>query len=167
MAVREIVFFPDARLQAPAAAVTDFGEDLRALVADLADTMAAAPGIGITGPHIGVPLRVVVIRLAAGEPLRVFVNPAVTEASVDLARATEGSVSMPGVVETVERPARVSVRYQDEAGNWHTESHAGLMAVCLQHEIDQLDGRFWTARLSRLKRDRVVRRFAKLQRAAD
>ncbi|WP_334176231.1 peptide deformylase [Pseudoxanthobacter sp.] len=165
MTVRDIVRFPDPRLKVPAAAVTAFGDDLAALVEDLADTMAAAPGIGITAPHIGVPQRVVVIRLSPAEPRRVFINPVITEASVDLARATEGSVSMPGVVETVERPARVTVRYQDAAGGVHSESHAGLMAVCLQHEIDQLDGRFWTERLSRLKRDRLVARYAKLRRA--
>ena len=163
MSIRPIVAWPDPRLGETAEPVRDFGPDLAALVADLIDTMRAAPGVGITGPHIGVPLRVVVLELIPGQP-QVYVNPVVTAASVDLARHDEGSVSMPGVVEPVERPARVTVSYRDPAGGQHEEQATGFRACCLQHEIDQLNGIFWLDRLSRLRRDRVRTRFQKLGR---
>lgn len=163
MSIRPIVAWPDPRLGETAAPVRDFGPELAALVTDLIDTMRAAPGVGITGPHIGVPLRVVVLELVPGQP-QAYVNPVVTAASVDLARHDEGSVSMPGVVEPVERPARVTVSYRDAAGAEHEEQATGFRACCLQHEIDQLNGIFWLDRLSRLRRDRVRTRFQKLSR---
>lgn len=163
MAIRPIVAWPDPRLAATAEPVRDFGPGLAELAQDLIDTMRAAPGVGITGPHLGVPLRVVVLELVPGTP-QVYVNPVVTAASVDLARHDEGSVSMPGVVEPVERPARVTVSYRDLSGAEHEEQATGFRACCLQHEIDQLNGLFWLDRLSRLRRDRVKARFQKLRR---
>ncbi|MFG1302536.1 peptide deformylase [Xanthobacter autotrophicus] len=161
MAVRQIITFPDARLRSVATPVTVFAEALEQLVTDLLDTLRAAPGIGITAPHIGVPQRVVVLELSAEDGVRAYINPQIVWASAELIRHPEGSVSMPGVSEEVERPARVRVRYQDPSGAEHVEEAEGLRAVCHQHEIDQLDGVFWTQRLSRLKRERVIKRYEK------
>ena len=163
MPVRPIVRFPDPRLRAVAESVTRFDAGLTALAADLLDTMRAAPGIGITAPHIGVAQRLVVLELPEAG-VSYYVNPQVIAASAELQRHPEGSVSMPGVVEDVERPAHVTVHYQDLSGAPQEVVAEGLLSVCLQHEIDQLDGVFWIQRLSRLKRERVVKRFEKLQR---
>lgn len=163
MAIRPIVAWPDPRLAETAEPVRDFGPDLASLVQDLIDTMRAAPGVGITAPHLGIPARVVVLELVPGSP-QAYINPVVTAASVDLVRHDEGSVSMPGVVEPVERPARVTIRYRDTGGAEQEETATGFRAACLQHEIDQLNGIFWLDRLSRLRRDRVKARFQKLRR---
>ncbi|WP_024280873.1 peptide deformylase [Xanthobacter sp. 126] len=164
MAVRQIVKFPDPRLRQPAAPVTAFDAALAALAADLLDTLRAAPGIGITAPHVGVPARVVVLELSPGEWPRTYVNPEIVWSSPETIRHAEGSVSMPGAVEEVERKARVRVRYEDLAGAVQEEEAEGLRAVCHQHECDQIDGIFWLQRLSRLKRERVVRKYEKAQR---
>lgn len=163
MTVRTIVRFPDIRLRKAAEPVTVFDAELRALADDLHDTMRAAPGIGITGPHIGVGKRVVVLQLSAGEPVRVYVNPEIVWASDERIRHVEGSVSMPGVTDEVERSARVRVSYRTLDGEAQSEEADGLLAVCHQHEIDQLDGIFWIQRLSPLRRERLVKRFQKLQ----
>lgn len=162
MAIRPIVLYPDPRLRQPATLVTVFDEALQALVGDLLDAMRTAPGVGITGPHIGAPWRVSVLELQPGE-VRVYINPRITWASDETQTHEEGSVSMPGAVETVTRPARVRVDYQDLTGTPVTEEAEGFLAVCLQHEIDQLDGMFWLQRLSRLKRERLVKKWEKLQ----
>src|SRR5437660_664906 len=113
---------------------------LRELAADLLDTMRAAPGIGITAPHIGVPLRVVVLELDAKDGARTYVNPQIEWVSPELITHREGSVSMPGVHDEVQRHAQVRISYQYLDGTTHTEESDGLRAVCHQHEIDQLDG---------------------------
>lgn len=141
-----------------------FDENLRALAADLLETMRAAPGIGITAPHIGVAKRLVVLELSATDGVRTYVNPRIVWASTDMIRHQEGSVSMPGVAEEIERHAQIRVHYQDLSGIGQIEEVDGLSAICHQHEIDQLDGIFWIQRLSRLKRERLVRRYEKLQR---
>jgi len=164
MTIRSIVRYPDPRLALPAQPVTVFDDALRELAGDLLDTMHAAPGIGITAPHIGVSLRVVVLELDAGEGPRTYVTPEIIRTSPEMLLHKEGSVSMPGVVDEVERHARVRIRYQDLDGNIQTEDSDGLRAVCHQHEIDQLDGMFWIKRLSRLKRERLIKRFEKLSR---
>jgi peptide deformylase len=164
MTVRPIVKFPDPRLRAVAAPVDVFDEDLRSLAADLLDTMHAAPGIGITAPHIGVSRRLVVLQLSSDDDARTYVNPKIIWASDDMIRHQEGSVSMPGATEEIERHARVRISYQDLDGTERAEEADGLLAVCHQHEIDQLDGIFWIQRLSRLKRERVIKRYGKLQR---
>ncbi|MCL8384068.1 peptide deformylase [Xanthobacter aminoxidans] len=166
MAVRQIVKFPDPRLRLPAAPVTVFDAALADLAADLLDTMRAAPGIGITAPHVGVPTRVVVLELSHEDGPRTYINPEIVWSSPETIRHAEGSVSMPGAVEEVERKARVRVRYQDLAGAFQEEEAEGLRAVCHQHERDQLDGIFWLQRLSRLKRERVVRKYEKAQRSS-
>jgi len=163
MAVRPIIKFPDPLLRAVAARVNMFDDDLRNLAGDLIDTMHAAPGIGITGPHIGILKRLVVIQVPPAAKPAIYVNPSIVEASPEMIRHTEGSVSMPGVTEDIERHARVRIRYQDLEGREQFEDAEGLLAVCHQHEIDQLDGLFWTHRLSRLKRDRLIKRYGKLR----
>lgn len=164
MPVQPIVKFPDPRLRAVAAPVTAFDAVLIELAADLADTMHAARGIGITAPHLGIALRVVVLALAPGEGAKTYVNPRIVWTSDEKSRGPEGSVSMPGVTDEIERAARVRVAYYDLNGAEQIEETDGLRAVCHQHEIDQLDGIFWIQRLSPLKRNRLIRRYQKLQR---
>jgi peptide deformylase len=164
MTIRPIVRYPDPRLALPAQPVTAFDDALRELASDLLETMHAAPGIGITAPHIGILLRVVVLDLDAIDGARTYVNPEIIWASPEMILHQEGSVSMPDVNEEIERHARVRIRYQDLDGNLQTEESAGLRAVCHQHEIDQLNGLFWIRRLSRLKRDRLIKRFDKVSR---
>ncbi|MBD3846674.1 peptide deformylase [Bosea sp. SSUT16] len=163
MPSRPILNFPDPRLRVAAASVTRFDADLRELAADLLDTMREAPGIGITAPHVGVLLRLVVLELVPGD-VRTYVNPVLDNVSRETIRHVEGSVSMPGVTDELERHAHVRVRYRDLDGVEHVEDADGLLAVCHQHEIDQLDGLFWIDRLSRLKRDRLIARYNKLRR---
>jgi len=164
VAIRPILRFPDPRLRLKAEPVAGFDDELRRLAHDLTETMRAAPGIGITAPHIGVLKRLVVIQLEGDPVARAYVNPQIVWASSETIRHVEGSVSMPGVTDELERHARVRVRYRDLDGGEHEEEAEGLMAVCHQHEIDQLDGIFWIDRLSRLKRDRLTKKFDKLQR---
>ncbi|MFY7962380.1 MAG: peptide deformylase, partial [Elsteraceae bacterium] len=116
--------------------------------------------------HIGVPLRLVILALPEESEPEFYVNPTIASSSAERARHEEGSVSMPGVVAEVERPARVVVAFQDLSGAPRTIEAEGLRAVCLQHEIDQLDGVFWIQKLSRLKREMVMKRFEKLSRAS-
>ncbi|WP_181706425.1 peptide deformylase [Chthonobacter rhizosphaerae] len=160
MAVLPIVRYPDSRLKTPADRVERFDADLRRLADDLLDTVRAAPGIGITAPHVGIGLRVVVLDLP-GDQVRALANPTVTWSSEETTRQAEGSVSLPGIVDEVVRPERVRVAFQDLDGRDHTLSSDGLLSVCLQHEIDQLDGVFWLQRLSRLRRGRILKRIAK------
>jgi peptide deformylase len=164
LAIRPIVRFPDPRLRLKAQPVGSIDEDVRTLARDLVETMHAAPGIGITAPHIGILRRLVVIQLEIDPEPHIYVDPDVVWSSSDMIRHVEGSVSMPGVTDELERHARVRVRYRDLEGAEREEEAEGLMAVCLQHEIDQLDGIFWIDRLSKLKRDRLIKRFEKLHR---
>ena len=161
MTTRPIIRYPDPRLALPAQPVAAFDGALRELAGDLLETMHAAPGIGITAPHIGVALRVVVLDLDPATGARTYVNPEIVWASPEMIMHQEGSVSMPGVNDEIERHARVKIRFRDIEGREHTEESQGLRAVCHQHEIDQLDGIFWIRRLSRLKRERLIKRFEK------
>ena len=164
MTIRPLVQYPDPRLRQAAETVTLFDETLRVLADDLLDTMRAAPGIGITASHIGIPKRIAVLELSAGETVKIYINPEIIWTSEKMIRHQEGSVSMPGVVDEVERHAAVHIRYQDLDGKEHIEESEGLLAVCHQHEIDQMNGIFWIQRLSRLKRDRLIKRYEKLHR---
>src|ERR1700724_1296466 len=130
MTIRPIVRYPDPRLAVPAQPVTVFDGALRDLARDLRETMHAAPGIGITAPHIGISLRVVVLDLDTNDGVRTYVNPEIIWASPEMIMHREGSVSMPGVNDEVNRHARVRVSYQDIEGNTHTEESDGLRAVC-------------------------------------
>jgi len=161
MALRPIVKYPDPRLGETCMPVEIFDRDLRQLADDLLATMRAAPGVGITAAHIGLPLRLVVLELSPQEAPRFYVNPQIVSASSDKIRHVEGSVSMPGFTEEVERARHVRFRYQDLDGTMHEEDATGFHAVCIQHEIDQLDGIFWLKRLSRLKRERLIRKWQK------
>jgi peptide deformylase len=165
MPIRPIVRYPDPRLALPAQPVTVFDDALRELASDLLETMHAAPGIGITAPHIGISLRVVVLDLDATEGARTYVNPEIIWASPEMILHQEGSVSMPGVNDDIERHARVRISYHNVHGHLQTEESDGLRAVCHQHEIDQLNGLFWIRRLSRLKRERLIKRFEKMSRS--
>jgi len=165
MTIRPIIRYPDPRLALPAQPVTSFDGALRELAQDLLQTMHAAPGIGITAPHIGISLRVVVLDLDPVDGARTYVNPEIVWASSETILHQEGSVSMPGVNDDIRRHARVRISYRDLDGNQRTEESQGLRAVCHQHEIDQLDGLFWIMLLSRLKRERLIKRFEKLSRS--
>ncbi|MDR3373261.1 MAG: peptide deformylase [Ancalomicrobiaceae bacterium] len=161
MTVRPIVLYPDPRLSQIAEPVTFFDASLAGLAQDLLDTLRDASGIGIAGPHIGVLARVFVVQIAHDQPVWTCVNPVVVSASADSVRHLEGSISLPGAAEQVERPTTVTVAYQDLEGERHEVEATGFLGVCFQHEIDQLDGLFWLKRLSRLKRDRLLKRHAK------
>jgi peptide deformylase len=162
--IRPIVRYPDPRLALPAQPVTVFDDALRELAQDLLETMHAAPGIGITAPHIGVSLGVVVLDLDGNDGARTYINPEIVWASPEMIMHREGSVSMPGVNDDIQRHARVRISYRDADGNRQSEESDGLRAVCHQHEIDQLNGLFWIQRLSRLKRERLIKKFQKLSR---
>ncbi|AYD01327.1 peptide deformylase [Neorhizobium sp. NCHU2750] len=161
MPVRPILTYPDPGLSRICEPVSNFGENLASLAGDLVDTMRAAPGVGITAAHIGVFERLFVLELAPGKGVLTYVNPEILWASDDLIRHMEGSVSMPGATDEVERPRQIRLRYQDLEGTSHEEEARDFHAVCIQHEIDQLDGIFWLRRLSRLKRERLVKKWQK------
>ena len=163
MPVRPLIFYPDPRLNLRAEPVARFDDALRALARDVTDTLDAAAAAGLTAPHCGVLRRLVVLRPEPGGAASVYVNPEIVHRSAERVAAREGSVSMPGVSETVERAAAIRLRFRDLDGVAREEEAEAFRAACLQHEIDQLDGVFWIARLSRLRRERVGRRFAKLR----
>lgn len=141
MAIRPILPYPHVGLFETCEPVTAFDDHLQELVTDLIDTMRAAPGVGITAAHIGVRQRVFVLELTPGTVLT-YINPEILNRSVETMRHMEGSVSMPGFTDEVERPSSVEVKFQDTAGLEHSETAEGFHAVCIQHEIDQLDGIF-------------------------
>jgi peptide deformylase len=164
-----VVTYPDPRLKTPAAPVEAFDAGLEQNVAALLRGLREIPARGLAGPHLGIMWRIVAIDLVAdgrAQP-QVFVNPVVLTATDATAEHEEGSVSLPGVHETVRRPAGVTVGWQTPAGEVRQEVFDGFMAACLQHEIDQCDGVFWLERLSRLKRERVLARFDKINRQAE
>ena len=161
MAIRTILKYPDPGLSKRCEPVTVFDATLTSLGDDLLDTMRAAPGVGITAAHVGVFIRLVVLELSKETGPRFYVNPEVLSASDERMRHMEGSVSMPGANDEVERPKRIRLRYQDLDGAFHEDDVEGFHSICMQHEIDQLDGVFWLKRLSRLKRDRLLRKWDK------
>jgi peptide deformylase len=161
MPARALVTYPSPLLRRPALPAAVFDAALAALADDVRDTLDAARAAGLTAPHLGVALRVVVLRPEPGTAAEVLVNPELVWASPERVCAPEGSVSMPGVTEAVERARAVRVRFRDLAGAAHETQAEGFRAACLQHEIDQLDGIFWLDRLSRLRRDRAIKRFGK------
>lgn len=163
MVARPLIFYPDPRLNLCAEPVAGFDATLRTLAQDVTDTLDAAAAAGLTAPHVGVLRRLVVLRPEPGGPATVYVDPEIVDRSPERAAAREGSVSMPGVSEMVERAVSIRVRFRDLDGGAREATAEGFRAACLQHEIDQLDGIFWIARLSRLRRERVLKRFAKLQ----
>lgn len=165
MAIRNILRYPDPGLSVRCEEITVFDQELRNLAQDLVETMRAAPGVGITAAHIGVFKRLFVLELSPEQGLLHYVNPEIIWMDDETIMHTEGSVSMPGATEEVERPRRIRLRYQGLDGTLHEEEAKDFHAVCIQHEIDQLDGMFWLRRLSRLKRERVTKRWQKEKQA--
>jgi peptide deformylase len=169
MAIRPIITLPDARLREVSKPVTGVSAELRTLVADMFETMYDAPGIGLAAIQIGVPLRVVTIDIARKEepktPL-VFLNPEIIVVSEEKSVYEEGCLSIPDYYEEVERPARVRVRYMDGDGRAMELDCDGLLATCIQHEIDHLEGRLFIDHISRLKRERIAKKFTKAARRA-
>lgn len=163
MTLLTIIKYPDPLLRQKAHAIKVFDNELKTFAHDLYETMLAAPGVGITACHVGVLKQLTVIDLEKGKP-QFFANPQILWQSDELSEANEGSVSMPGAIDVVKRPARVRVAYQDLSSVSLEIEADGFLAACLQHEIDQLDGIFWLERLSRLKRDRLIKRWQKTQR---
>ena len=188
MAIREILEVPDPRLKTVSTPVDRFDDDLRALVDDMFETMYDAPGIGLAAIQVGVPLRVLVIDLQPedeeAEPVpcdhdghhhhhqptkkepRVFINPEILDPSPDFSIYQEGCLSVPDIYAEVERPAACRVRWQDLDGIVHEEAMEGLMATCIQHEMDHLEGVLFIDHLSRLKRNMAIKKVEKARKAA-
>ncbi|PZO79688.1 MAG: peptide deformylase [Mesorhizobium amorphae] len=165
MAIRSLVILPDPLLREVSKPVERFDEGLKKLSADMFETMYDAPGIGLAAIQIGEPVRFLVIDLAkeGEEPApQVFVNPEVLQRSDAPSVYEEGCLSIPDYYAEVERPASLRVRFQDLDGEPHEIEADGILATCLQHEIDHLDGTLFIDHISKLKRDMVVRRFRKL-----
>ncbi|TFW29964.1 peptide deformylase [Massilia horti] len=165
MALLKILRYPDARLHKVAKPVTEFGARLQQLVADMADTMYDAPGVGLAATQVDVHERVVVIDVSeTHDQLKVFVNPEVVWASEEKQVYDEGCLSVPGIYDGVERPARVKVRALDQFGKAFEIDCDGLLAVCVQHEMDHLMGKVFVEYLSPLKRNRIKAKLLKEER---
>jgi peptide deformylase len=161
MALLSILRYPDARLHKAAAPVTVFDAGLKKLVADMAETMYAAPGIGLAATQVDVHKQVIVIDVSERrDSLVVLVNPEIVESS-GTSDIEEGCLSVPGVYELVERAERVKVRAFDANGNPFTLEAQGLLSVCIQHEMDHLQGKVFVEYLSQLKQQRVRAKLAK------
>jgi peptide deformylase len=164
MAVRDILILPDKRLRLVSKPVAKIDAATKQLVEDMFDTMYDAPGIGLAAIQIGEPRRIVTMDLAKkDEPKepRVFINPELISKSGDKNIHEEGCLSIPEYYEEVERPAAVRFRYLDLDGKQHEIDADGLLATCIQHEIDHLDGVLFIDYISKLKRDRVIKKFTK------
>ncbi|KLE35170.1 peptide deformylase [Aurantiacibacter luteus] len=188
MAIREILEAPDPRLKTISKPVETFDGSLQTLVDDMFETMYAAHGIGLAAIQVGEPLRLLVIDLQEEDPdaepvpcdhdghhhthqpiindPRVFVNPEILDPSGELKSYQEGCLSVPDIYADVERPAQCRVRWQDLEGNTHEEEMSGMLAVCIQHEMDHLNGILFIDHLSRLKRSMALKKLAKARQAA-
>ena len=189
MAIREILEVPDPRLKTVSKPVETFDDGLKALVDDMFETMYAAHGIGLAAIQIGEPIRLLVIDLQepdedaepevchahGGEehthqPIkndpRVFVNPEILDPAEELTTYQEGCLSVPDIYADVDRPAHCRVRWQDLEGKVHEEDMEGMMATCIQHEMDHLEGILFNDHLSRLKRSMALKKLEKLRKAA-
>jgi peptide deformylase len=156
MALMQILEYPDPRLKKVAQPVTEFGPRVRQLVADMAETMYEAPGIGLAATQVDVHERIIVIDVSeTKDQLQAFINPEVLWASEETALCEEGCLSVPGIYDEVRRPAQVKVRAQDVDGQAFELDCAGLLAVCIQHEMDHLTGKVFVEYLSALKQDRI------------
>jgi peptide deformylase len=151
-----ILEYPDPRLRTVARPVTAFDANLRRLIADMAETMYAAPGIGLAATQVDQHIQLIVIDVSeTKDQLRVFVNPQITWASEETALCEEGCLSVPSIYDEVRRPAQVRVRAQDGDGRTFELDCEGLLAVCVQHEMDHLTGKVFVDYLSSLKQDRI------------
>ena len=170
MALRDIIILPDKRLRSVSKPVVAIGDEIRTLVADMFETMYEAPGIGLAAIQIGIPSRVIVMDLSKREAeaeTRVFINPEITWSSEEKSLYEEGCLSIPDVHEDVERPARVKIRYLDLEGKPHEEDAEGLFATCIQHEVDHLNGVLFIDHISKLKRERITKKFTKAAKKAE
>ena len=166
MAILEILQYPDPRLTMPAQRVEKIDAGVRKLVDDMVETMYAAPGIGLAATQVDRHLQVIVIDVSEDKSdLRVFINPEITRRE-GMAVNQEGCLSLPGVYDNVERAESVTVTALDRNGSRFTLNASGLLATCIQHEIDHLNGVLFVDYLSKLKRDRVLKKFAKAAKRA-
>lgn len=165
MSLRPLVILPDPLLRQVSKPVERFDAELKRFSQDMLETMYDAPGIGLAAVQVAEPVRMLVIDLSKeDEPKlpQVFINPQILGRSNEINVHEEGCLSIPDYYADVERPASITVAYQDLEGNKHEINADGLLATCLQHEIDHLDGILFIDHISRLKRDMVVRKFKKL-----
>src|SRR5881398_544673 len=173
MALREIIILPDKQLRLVSRPIEKVTAEVRKLADDMFETMYAAPGIGLAAIQVAEPVRLITMDLAKREENgettpkpRVFINPQIISSSEDLSVYEEGCLSIPEYYEEVERPARVRIRFTDLDGKQHEEDAEGLFATCIQHEIDHLNGVLFIDYLSKLKRDRVQKKFSKAAKRA-
>jgi peptide deformylase len=173
MALREIIILPDKQLRLVSKPILKITPEIKALADDMFETMYAAPGIGLAAIQVAQPVRLITMDLAKkneeGEvdpQPRVFINPEILSSSEETSVYEEGCLSIPEYYEEVERPARVRVRFTDLDGKVHEEDAEGLYATCIQHEIDHLNGVLFIDYLSKLKRDRVQKKFSKAAKRA-
>jgi peptide deformylase len=172
MAILPIIETPDPLLRRISSPVAEVNDEVRALVDDMFETMYAAPGIGLAAIQVGVPKRLLVIDLQepeeeGGEPVqdpRVFINPEILETSDTVQLYNEGCLSVPEIYAEVERPDRIRARWLDRDGVAHEEEIDGMLAICLQHEMDHLEGVLFIDYLSRLKREMILKKLAKAKR---
>lgn len=164
MAILNILQYPDPRLHTVAKPVIEVNNEIRTLVANLAETMYDAPGVGLAATQVNVHSQVIVIDTAeARDQLRVFINPEILE-SEGISDCEEGCLSVPGIFEKVPRAARIKVRALDRDGQLFTLDADGLLSVCIQHEMDHLKGKVFVEYLSRLKQRRILNKLRKMQR---
>ncbi|MET0279241.1 MAG: peptide deformylase [Pseudorhodoplanes sp.] len=169
MALRDILVLPDKRLRLLSKPVENVDAAVRKLADDMFETMYEAPGIGLAAIQIGEPLRMVTMDLAKKDDEKapqVFINPEITWSSDEMYTHEEGCLSIPDYYEEVDRPAKVRVKYLDLDGKAQEVEADGLLATCLQHEIDHLNGVLFIDHLSKLKRDRVIKKFTKIAKQA-
>jgi len=167
MAVLDILRYPDSRLHTVAKPVSVVDDSIRNLVRDMAETMYAAPGIGLAATQVNAHLRVIVIDVSeTKDALQVFINPEIESASDERIEGDEGCLSVPGIYDGVERASKVTVRALDAQGEPFTLHADGLLAVCIQHEMDHLKGKVFVQYLSRLKQGRIRNKMLKLDREA-
>jgi peptide deformylase len=170
MALRDIIILPDKRLRLVSEPVGKITAEIRALVEDMFESMYEAPGIGLAAIQVGVPKRVVTMDLShkEGERVpRVYINPEIVWSSDEPSVYEEGCLSIPEIHEDVERPARVRFKYLDLDGKPHETEAEGLFATCIQHEIDHLNGVLFIDHISKLKRGRIIKKFAKAAKRAE
>ena len=162
MALLNIIEYPDPRLKTVARPVTRFDQRLTTLIEDMAQTMYAAPGVGLAATQVNVHERLVVLDISeTKDQLHVFINPEIVWVSEETLECEEGCLSVPGVYDAVTRPAKVRVRSQQADGSASEVECEGLLSVCVQHEMDHLDGKVFVEYLSALKQSRIKTRFKK------
>jgi peptide deformylase len=169
MALRKILTLPSRKLKQKSESIEKITPEIRSLVDDMFETMYEAPGIGLAAVQVGVLKRLVTMDLSKKEGEknpRVFVNPEIVWSSDDMSVYEEGCLSIPEIHEDVERPARVKVSFLDLDGKRHEEEAEGLYATCIQHEIDHLNGVLFIDHISKLKRDRIIKKFSKAAKRA-